>query len=684
MTKQQDIGGNGGSAQTVSSGVNTFWNTDRTQVMRWKSIVTHVHGLSRHTPEQVRNRFLAIGLFSIILLSVYPLIDDSSYRGSSDFHATIEMVGACFAIIAGLALIVHFYSFGDRLYLLIGLAFFINGVEDFFHGLLSFRHVQHWTGLPESSLEQFIPMTFVTGRILLGVFLLMAPMISRRLGKSEDPKKETIWTATISIIVLALFIIMAFKIALPDFIHPDKKISRPWDFISALILFAALGVFGAEYHRSREMLLWWITLSIAVNAIGQLMMSFSGELYDGFFDIAHEYKVLGYVIPLLGFSLYQFVIISERQQIEDELRRSTGELDQIFNNSPDGIRVIDRHFNIIRANDTFALMVGLDKEEISRRKCYDVFSSELCRSPNCPMNRILAGEGRIEEEVEKVRRDRRTLPCVLTAIPFRDPDGKVVGIVEDINDITERMKAERKLKRIMSELVRSNNELEQFAYIASHDLQEPLRMVSSYVQLLSMRYKGQLDSDADDFISFAVDGAMRMQELINDLLQFARVSTKGKTLKKVDLNNVMTKVLTDMRTAIDESGARITYDELPEVNADDVQMGQVFRNLIGNAIKFSGTRRPLIEISVEKQRNNWIMTFSDNGIGIDPEYQDRIFIIFQRLHGIDEFEGTGIGLALTKKIIERHGGRIWVESIPGEGSSFFITLPSRDLGYIAG
>lgn len=241
--------------------------------------------------------------------------------------------------------------------------------------------------------------------------------------------------------------------------------------------------------------------------------------------------------------------------------------------------------------------------------------------------------------------------------------------------IVERKQAEEALVEKANELARSNIELERFAYVASHDLQEPLRMVSSYVQLLAQRYQGQLDEDADEFIAYAIDGTRRMQMLINDLLTYSRISTHGKKFAATNCAEILQQVEAMLELTIEETGAIIDHDPLPTVWADRTQMVQLFQNLIGNAIKFHNGKPPHIQIQAKLQKNEWLFAVQDNGIGIDPQFSERIFVIFQRLHNKEDYPGTGIGLALCKKIVERHGGRIWVESNSGHGATFYFTLP---------
>ena len=291
------------------------------------------------------------------------------------------------------------------------------------------------------------------------------------------------------------------------------------------------------------------------------------------------------------------------------------------------------------------------------------------------MQRAMESHEKGDYEQRFLRPDESTGYYYSTFQGRYDDEGNLISIVGTVVDITERKKAEERLALAMNELQRSNKELEQFAYVASHDLQEPLRMVASYTQLLAERYENQLDDKAKKFIHYAVDGAVRMQLLINDLLAFSRIETKGKPLESVDAHTVLGEAINNLKMNIEETKTVITNDELPMVRADASQLAQLFQNLIGNAIKFRSAEHPYVHISASDKGREWLFSVRDNGIGIDPQYAGKVFVIFQRLHTKEEYPGSGIGLAICKKIVERHGGRIWFESEPGKGTTFFFTIP---------
>ncbi len=278
-----------------------------------------------------------------------------------------------------------------------------------------------------------------------------------------------------------------------------------------------------------------------------------------------------------------------------------------------------------------------------------------------------------------VRRDGTEFPVEISLSPLEGPDG--ISVTAAIRDTTERRVAGQQLAAKIVELRHSNEALEQFAHIASHDLQEPLRMVASYTQLIAKRYKGRLDADADEFIGYAVDGTQRMKRLIEDLLLYSRAGKGAPPSDEFSSEEALQAAIENLNFAIRVSQAIVTHDALPRVVGVESQVVQIFQNLIGNAIKYRGDRTPEVHIaaavSVGASGQEWVFSVADNGIGIDPKYFDRIFVIFQRLHSRQEYQGTGIGLAICKRILQQQGGRIWVESEPGNGSVFYFSLPQR-------
>ena len=355
----------------------------------------------------------------------------------------------------------------------------------------------------------------------------------------------------------------------------------------------------------------------------------------------------------------------------------------ILDSAGDGIYGLDKEGKVTFINPAAIKMLGLEGGQIIGKPMGHVVQHTKADGTAFPAggSPILAtlGDGLSRQRTEELfqRRGTMTIPVDYVSTPIFER-GKLTGAVISFRDVTERQRAAQALADKARELARSNTELEQFAYVASHDLQEPLRMVSSYTQLLARRYKGKLGSDAEEFINYAVDGATRMQRLIQDLLAYSRVGTKGREFVPTDCEVLLDRVLGDLRVTIEESGAVVTHDLLPIVRADEIQIGQLLQNLIGNAIKFCKQEPPLVHVSGKRNGKAWIFSIQDNGIGIDPQYAERIFVIFQRLHKREEYQGTGIGLAVCKKIVERHGGRIWVESEPDKGATFYFTIPTHN------
>jgi len=290
---------------------------------------------------------------------------------------------------------------------------------------------------------------------------------------------------------------------------------------------------------------------------------------------------------------------------------------------------------------------------------------------------VRATGGAVRRETTLARKDGTAVAVAVTVSPILDGNGDVSEIAVIAGDITQRIRAEDGLAERTRQLERENAELAQFAYVAAHDLQEPLRKVASFCTLLARRYEGRLDDQADVYISYAVDGATRMQQLVNDLLMFCRMGETQEETVEVDCNAVVDRVRRDLAAAIEESGADVVVTgPLPTVLGEETRVAQLFGNVIGNAVKFHGTEPPLVSVSAARDGAEWRFSVADNGIGIEPQYCDRVFAVFQRLHTRAEYPGTGIGLALCKKIVEACGGRIWFESSPGEGTTFSWTMPA--------
>jgi len=369
---------------------------------------------------------------------------------------------------------------------------------------------------------------------------------------------------------------------------------------------------------------------------------------------------------------------SEPQKTAAALLESEQRLAGIIASAMDAIITVDEQQRIVLFNPAAEKMLGCAATEALGQPLQRFIPLRF-RSAHVEQVQDFGRTGQTrrhigkQEAVSGLRADGSEFPAEIAISQMEFGGHKLFTAI--VRDITERKRSESDLAKKVEELARSNRDLEQFAYVASHDLQEPLRMVAAYTQLLSERYRSQLDENGDKYIGYAVEGAQRMQALIQDLLNFSRIGRDGRKNVSTNGDAVLDDVLLNLQAAIKESGAEVTHDKLPSVVADRSQLAQLLQNLIGNAIKFRGKETPRICVSAEKLGADWVFAVRDNGIGIAAEHAEVIFTIFQRLHTRAEYPGNGVGLAICKKIVEQHGGIIWVESQPGQGSTFKFTLP---------
>ena len=376
----------------------------------------------------------------------------------------------------------------------------------------------------------------------------------------------------------------------------------------------------------------------------------------------------GSIVGIIGFST-DITDLMKAQDAAEDARLFTR---NIIDSSLDIIVAVDKDRNVIEFNSAAEKAFGYTREEMVNGSVGVLYDNP---EEGMVINTALQSTGRYVGEISNRRKNGEVFPSLLSSSILRDGKDNIIGYMGISHDITAEKEAEERIRQIMEELSRSNKELEQFAYVASHDLQEPLRMISSYTELLKMEYGDKLDDEARRYIGYATEGAARMRELIDDLLIYARVGTRGNPFVMIDCGDVCQQVLRNLEIAIEETGAQVICGSLPELKADKIQLVQLFQNLIGNALKFKGKESLQVRVSAERHDGEWVFAVRDNGIGIDPGQSERIFLMFQRLHARSRYEGTGIGLAVSKKIVQRHRGKIWVESELGKGSAFFFALP---------
>jgi PAS domain S-box-containing protein len=519
----------------------------------------------------------------------------------------------------------------------------------------------------ESALECIAAESF--DLLLTGLMLPGQDGIELCRQIKQDPQRRRLPVVVLTASREASDVLRALEAGADDYLSKDRPMT---DIVARLRQIIRRGCWPLFNHGGEPTRVKFLDREYAINAGHEQLLD---VLLSAFEDLAR-----------LNMQCEQE--LAARRQAEQELLESEARQRAIFESALDCILVIDEAGTVIEFNRAAEKQFDCARKAAIGKDFAELFVPPTSR-PRYHKNLAHytgTGEagslvGRRSELIMMRKNGERFLAeWVMQPFPLHDKSAFAVFL----HDITERKRAERKLERYARELKRSNKDLSEFAYAASHDLQEPLRMVKSYCQLLQRRYQGQLDESANEFIGYAVDGVNRMQVLIDGLLSYSRVNTRGKPFEPTDCSALLRDVLANLEVAIQESGATVTCESLPTVMADRTQMLQMFQNLIGNAIKFRGEAPPQVRVRGVRKGREWIFSVRDNGIGIEPQNLEKVFVIFQRLHTREEYPGHGMGLALCKRIVERHGGRIWAESQPGQGSVFKFTLPVAPAPRISG
>ncbi len=634
--------------------------------------------IARHKVAQVPIYLGVLALVIVGLSALMPALAGTAYRSGVGFRAASEITGSLLALVTGFALIIRFRNFGSRFHLLVGLAYFVAGSEDLVQGLFALGPIAQ--APLTAGLRDAILATDVAGRLVMALLLLVTPFSRHLFGRSHNPVKETHWFA-FSVVALTFVVTSSIFAAssLPHFMDPDALISRPWDFVSALVLAAALVAFVRAYVRERDMLTWWVALSIGIFMVGQVVLSVSRDLFDAYSALGHVYRVLAYLVPLLGFSLYQIAITSNLQRAENALTMAHEELSQVWAAAiplcvigPDGV--------LLRANEGFARLFDCDLATLGAGHCKQVLRSAACGTPSCPLVLFRdPGVQRYDRETAIGPPEGPALPCLVSATALRNERGELLAVVESFTDISALKRAEEEREALIERLEQKNTELEQYTYTVSHDLKSPLITITGFLGLLEDDMEvGDRDRARHDIDRIA-NAARQMKLLLDDLLELSRIGRVANPVEEVPLVELALEVTGMLAGEIRRSGAKVEIaDDLPTVHGDRLRLRQVLQNLLDNALKFMGDQPdPVVEIGTLQDDMGCVCFVRDNGVGIDREHHERIFGLFDKLD--PDSEGTGIGMALTRRIIEVHGGRIWVESEGlGRGSCFCFSLPDDE------
>ena len=622
--------------------------------------------------------YWAIGVGLILF---YVVLRGSTWQGSAHLHTIMEAVATNLALMVGVMALVRYYSKKNNTFLFIGAAFLGTACLDGYHTVVTSEFFAPY--LP-SDLPSLIPWSWVASRLYLSVLLFLSYIAWRReqrLGDAGRISERSVYWFT-GTLMIASFLFFAF-VPLPRAYYPEIVFHRPEEFVPAILFAAALAGYLHKGEWRRDAFEHWLVLSLVVGVVSQaVFMSYSGRLFDLEFDAAHTLKKVSYICVLTGLLINMYASFRQAEESSERIRATVDTV-------TDAIIMIDDQGTIQSFNRAAESMFGYSAEEVAGWNVSLLMpETERIQHGRYINNYLETGKAKIigtGRQVVGLRKDGTEFPLDLGINEMRL--GGQLMFVGSCRDISEIVKANTALERHTEELARSNAELEQFAYVASHDLQEPLRKVQAFGDRMVTQYASVLDERGLDYLNRMRDAANRMQTLVENLLEFSRIASKGQSFVPVDLAQVAREVASDLEIRIQETETLLEIGDLPTIHADPLQMRQLLQNLIANALKY---RRKDTSHTVRLKggivedwgsyRNDTPEQFcqilvKDNGIGFEEKYAERIFGIFQRLHGRSEFEGTGVGLAICRKICERHGGTITAEGRPGDGATFIVTLP---------
>lgn len=640
----------------------------------------------------------------VVLIVSYPVLRNSNWQGNTQLHTIMETVATFLSLTIGVIALIRFYSKKNNTFLFIGSGFLGAAFLDGYHAIVTSTYFSE--SFP-SAPSYLIPWSWISSRLFLSQLMLVSYYAWKREEKFGEKGKifEGYVYLLVGILTIISFLFFVF-VPLPRAYYPELFFGRPEEFLPAIFfLFALIGYLrkGKWQYNDFE---HWLVLSLIVGVISQaIFMSFSNELFDYEFDAAHLLKKVSYLCVLIGLFISMFKLFSETEKqkinlqkeiIEKEvyskkLQESQSLLNSFLDNSPSVIYIKDVNSKYILVNSFFEKLFNVKNEEVFGLTDFEIFPKEMAAA-------FQENDAKVIEQNEEITLEEIAMhedgnhTYISQKFPVYDKDGKIYAVAGISTDITERKIAEESLFEYSRQLESRNKELQEFAYIASHDLREPLRKVQSFGERLKDKCGETLGEKGNDYLERMQNATSRMQTLIDDLLNYSRITTQRKSFDNISLENVARGVVSDLSVSILESRTTIILSSLPSISADKTQMQQLFQNLIGNAIKFAQPNTlPEIKIYSENitndedffNKNNtneeWVkVVIEDNGIGIDMNYSEKIFGVFERLHGRSEYEGTGIGLSIVKKIVERHNGKIILKSEPNIGSKFEIFLPIKN------